>query len=363
MRVDWSLEEVAEVFHSPLLELVHRAANVHRTFHDPRQVQKCTLLSIKTGGCQEDCGYCSQSARRSKETGVKATPLMQEEPVLEAALAAKAAGSTRFCMGTAWRGPEQVGPRQFKRILTMVEKIRGMGLEVCTTLGMLNADQAKQLREAGLTAYNHNLDTSREHYKKVTSTRNYDDRLATLEKVRDAGISVCCGGILGLGEKEADRVSLLHTLCTQPEHPESVPVNALVPVKGTPMENNTPPDTLEMVRYIAAARILMPGSVIRLSAGRLHLSVADQAFCFYAGANSIFTGERLLTTANNDECEDEKMFQQLGLEGRPAFVPYANSGRAVAEELRSASEEQGRRSAQNQEEPRQSYCHTSARRK
>ena len=220
-------------------------------------------------------------------------------------------------MGTAWR---ELGAKKtaFKRILGIVRDVKKLDLEVCCTLGMLNKEQASQLKEAGLDAYNHNLDTSREHYKKVTSTRNYDDRLATLEKVRDAGISVCCGGILGLGEKEADRVSLLHTLCTQPEHPESVPVNALVPVKGTPMENNTPPDTLEMVRYIAAARILMPGSVIRLSAGRLHLSVADQAFCFYAGANSIFNGDKLLTTDNPDFDKDQMLFDKLGFVGKPA---------------------------------------------
>lgn len=316
------------MYHAPLLDLVFRAAQVHRAHHDPRQVQKCTLLSIKTGGCPEDCGYCSQSSKHSKATGTKATPLLAYDDVMAAARRAKAAGSTRFCMGAAWRGPSQVGPRQFDRVLAMVKDVRGLGLEVCTTLGMLNQEQAARLRAAGLTAYNHNLDTSREHYEKIITTRKYDDRLATLSNVRKAGISVCCGAILGLGETHEDRVKLLHTLATQPEHPESVPVNGLVPVAGTPVAARglQGPSAVDMVRYIAAARVLMPQSVIRLSAGRLEMSLSDQAFAFFAGANSIFTGDTLLTTPNNAECEDEKMFEALGLEGRPAFVPYHAGG-------------------------------------
>mmetsp|Transcript_5824 Transcript_5824/g.20299 ORF Transcript_5824/g.20299 Transcript_5824/m.20299 type:complete len:389 (-) Transcript_5824:564-1730(-) len=323
IRTDWTREEVAEVYNSPLLELVYRAASVHRRWHDPRQVQQCTLLSIKTGGCQEDCGYCSQSKYWREGTGLKAEKLMAEEPVLVAARRAKEAGSTRFCMGAAWRGPSSVGKGQFDRVLGMVKEVRGMGMEVCATLGMLTPEQAAQLRDAGLTAYNHNIDTSPEHYAKVSSTRSFEDRLATVAAVREAGISVCCGGILGLGEAEADRVGLLHTLATLPEgHPESVPINALVPVKGTPMEGHDPVGPLDMVRAIAAARIVMPGSVVRLSAGRVRLSPADQALCFMAGANSVFTGDTLLTTPNNDRTEDDEMFDTLGLVGRPAFVPY-----------------------------------------
>lgn len=311
------------MYDAPLLELVHRAALVHRAWHDPLQVQQCTLLSIKTGGCQEDCGYCAQSSKYRKETGLKAEKLLDLEPVYEAAVRAKQAGSTRFCMGAAWRGPSAVGKGQFDRVVDMVARVRGLGMEVCATLGMLTPEQAVRLREAGLTAYNHNLDTGPEFYEKVTSTRKYSDRLATIAAVREAGISVCCGGILGLGEGEADRVGLLHTLATLPEgHPESVPINAIVPVKGTPMENNTPPSALEMARAIAAARVVMPASVVRLSAGRISLSPADQALCFMAGANSVFTGDTLLTTPNNERSEDDQMFEELGIEGRPAFVPY-----------------------------------------
>eukprot|EP00882_Tetradesmus_deserticola_P008491 GHRQ01008954.1.p1 GENE.GHRQ01008954.1~~GHRQ01008954.1.p1 ORF type:complete len:430 (+),score=192.39 GHRQ01008954.1:107-1396(+) len=286
------------------------------------QVQRCTLLSIKTGGCPENCSYCSQSSHWSEDTGLKAEKLMDLEPVYEAALRAREAGSTRFCMGAAWRGPSQVGPRQWERVLEMVRRIRGLGMEVCTTLGMLTPDQAKQLREAGLTAYNHNLDTSPEFYGKITTTRKYEDRLSTLAAVRDAGISVCAGGIIGLGEGEQDRVGLLLQLATLPEHPESVPINRLVAVKGTPLQNQAPPSGLDLVRCIATARIVMPRTVVRLSAGRLDLSSAEQALAFMAGANSIFDGDKLLTTANNDRNEDEQMFQLLGLRSRPAFLNY-----------------------------------------
>jgi len=283
-------------------------------------------MSIKTGGCPEDCGYCSQSSKHKAGTGLKATPLADLDDVYAAAVRAKEAGSTRFCIGAAWRGPSQVGGGQFGRVLEMTRRIRGLGLEVCATLGMLTPDQAGQLREAGLTAYNHNLDTSPEHYAKVTSTRKYEDRLATLAAVRDAGISVCCGGILGLGEDQGDRAALLHTLATLPSHPESVPINALVPVPGTPMAGNERVSGLDVARAVAAARIVMPQSVVRLSAGRLHFSAGEQALCFMAGANSVFAGDKLLTTQNNDANEDAALFAALGLTGRPAFVPYAAGG-------------------------------------
>eukprot|EP00882_Tetradesmus_deserticola_P022139 GHRQ01024027.1.p1 GENE.GHRQ01024027.1~~GHRQ01024027.1.p1 ORF type:complete len:327 (+),score=120.61 GHRQ01024027.1:140-1120(+) len=236
VRTDWTRQEVTDVYSQPLLDLVFKAASVHRMYNDPSMVQRCTLLSIKTGGCPENCSYCSQSSYWSDDTGLKAEKLMDLEPVYEAALRAREAGSTRFCMGAAWRGPSQVGPRQWERVLEMVRRIRGLGMEVCTTLGMLTPDQAKQLREAGLTAYNHNLDTSPEFYGKITTTRKYEDRLSTLAAVRDAGISVCAGGIIGLGEGEQDRVGLLLQLATLPEHPESVPINRLVAVKGTPLQ-------------------------------------------------------------------------------------------------------------------------------
>ncbi|KAK9827370.1 hypothetical protein WJX81_002511 [Elliptochloris bilobata] len=307
IRSSWTREEVAQVFNTPLLELVFHAATVHRMYNDPQMVQRCTLLSIKTGGCPETCTYCAQSSSWSKEVGLKAEKLMGMEEVLEAARRAKAAGSTRFCMGAAWRGPSQ---------------IRAMDMEVCTTLGMLTPDQAGDLREAGLTAYNHNLDTSPEYYSKITSSRKYEDRLATLEAVREAGISVCAGGIIGLGEGPTDRVGLLHQLATLREHPESVPINALVAVAGTPLEGAAPPGPLEVVRCVAAARVLMPRSVVRLSAGRLKFSKTDQAMCFLAGANSIFDGDKLLTTANNERDEDAAMFAELGLTSRPAFLPY-----------------------------------------
>jgi biotin synthase len=278
-------------------------------------VQQCTLMSIKTGGCPEDCGYCSQSSKHKAETGLKPTKLADLDDVFAAAQRAKAAGSTRFCMGAAWRGPSQVGAGQFERVLEMTSRIRGLGMEVCATLGMLTGEQASALRTAGLTAYNHNLDTSPEHYSKVTSTRKYSDRLDTLARVRDAGISVCCGGILGLGEAQADRVALLQTLASLPAHPESVPINALVPVKGTPMQSHETVSALELARAIAAARVVMPRSVVRLSAGRVAFSAADQALCFLAGANSVFAGDTLLTTPNNDASQDAEMFAALGLHG------------------------------------------------
>eukprot|EP00871_Galdieria_phlegrea_P004306 jgi/Galph1/4877/GphlegSOOS_G3537.1 len=318
-RTDWTLQQVKNIYNQPLLELIYEAATVHRQYFDSTQVQQCTLMSIKSGGCPEDCKYCSQSSHY--KTFVKAEPLAQRDEILEAARKAKASGSTRFCMGAAWRGVSQVGTRQFQRVLDVIREIRGMNLEVCATLGLLTAEQAVKLKEAGLTAYNHNLDTSREYYEKVVTTRTFDDRLKTLEHVREAGISVCCGGILGLGETDDDRISLLHTLATMPKHPESVPINALVATKGTPMEDMKPVPVWELCRMIATSRILMPASMVRLSAGRISLSAAEQALCLLAGANSIFTGERLLTTPNNEFDQDQQLFQTLGLTGKPPFFP------------------------------------------
>ncbi len=315
IRNDWTIEEIQEIYNSPLLDLIYRAASAHRQYNNTGEVQVCTLLSIKTGGCSEDCAYCPQAARYN--TGVDVHALMQKDQVLEYAAKAKAAGSTRFCMGAAWR--EVRDNRDFDRVIDMVKGVNEMGMEVCCTLGMLTEPQAQKLAEAGLYAYNHNLDTSKEYYKEIISTRTYDDRLDTLDNVRKAGISVCCGGIVGLGETHADRIKMLHTLSTMPEHPESVPINALVPVAGTPLENNQKVDVWDMVKMIATARILMPKAMVRLSAGRATMSISDQALCFMAGANSIFTGEKLLTTPNPSFDEDKAMFDMLGLTPREAF--------------------------------------------
>ncbi|MFL5745934.1 MAG: biotin synthase BioB [Niastella sp.] len=315
IRNDWKIEEIQEIYNTPLLELIYRAATIHRQYNDTGEVQVCTLLSIKTGGCSEDCAYCPQAARYS--TGVDVHALMQKDQVLEYAAKAKAAGSTRFCMGAAWR--EVRDNRDFDRVIDMVKGVNEMGMEVCCTLGMLTETQAKKLADAGLYAYNHNLDTSKEYYTEIITTRTYNDRLETLDNVRKAGISVCCGGIVGLGETHADRVKMLHTLSTLPEHPESVPINALVAVAGTPLENNQKVDVWDMVKMIATARILMPKAMVRLSAGRATMSVSDQALCFMAGANSIFTGEKLLTTPNPSFDEDQAMFNLLGITPREAF--------------------------------------------
>eukprot|EP00904_Undaria_pinnatifida_P012186 jgi/Undpi1/8098/HiC_scaffold_24.g10570.m1 len=345
VRNDWTKEEIKEVYDMPMLELLYRASSVHRMFFDPTEVQQCTLLSIKTGGCTEDCGYCSQSVRH--KTFVKPTPQMKVDEVIAAAKRAKEAGSTRFCMGAAWR---ELGNKKkaFNNILDMVREVNGMGMEVCCTLGMLNAEQAKQLKEAGLTAYNHNLDTSREYYPSVISTRSYEDRLDTISNVREAGISVCCGGILGLGEAEHDRVGLLHTLATLEEHPESVPINALVAIEGTPLAEEgkaNAPDIWDMGRMIATARVVMPKTMVRLSAGRLSFSEAEQAMMFMAGANSIFTGDRLLTTSNPEFDADKALFNKLGLNGKPAHTaplqpPQRMSSRVVVthREVSSAGE-------------------------
>lgn len=316
-RSDWTRAEVAAIYRLPFNELIHRAASTHRLSFDPLEVQRCTLLSIKTGGCTEDCKYCAQSSRY--KTAVKSQPLMPAMDVMEAARRAKAAGSTRFCMGSAWR--EMGGKKaMFRKILSMVRDVKAMDMEVCCTLGMLTEEQAVQLKEAGLSAYNHNIDTSREHYTSVISTRTFDDRLQTIANVRKAGLSVCCGGILGLGETEDDRIGMITELATMTTHPESVPINALVPVEGTPLMGSSPPDSFEMARTIATARIVMPRSMVRLSAGRLTFSPMEQAVMFMAGANSIFTGDKLLTTPNPERDVDEALFTKLGLRGKLPFT-------------------------------------------
>jgi biotin synthase len=315
VRNDWTIEEINNLFHKPLLELMVDAAIVHRTYNTTAEVQVCTLLSVKTGGCPEDCSYCPQAARYN--TDINAHKLMKYEDVVNAALDAKNSGSTRFCMGAAWRNVKDGS--EFDRVIDMVKGVNALGLEVCCTLGMLNEDQAARLKEAGLYAYNHNLDTSDEHYDEIITTRTYEDRLQTLNNVEQAGISVCCGGIIGLGETDADRIKLLHTLATREMHPESVPINALVPVKGTPLANQSKVDVWQMVRMIATARILMPNAMVRLSAGRNEMTIQEQSLCFIAGANSIFAGDKLLTTPNPEVDADKMMFDLLGLTPRESF--------------------------------------------
>jgi biotin synthase len=313
-RTDWSREEIAALFDLPFTELVFRAAEVHRRHHDAGAVQLSTLLSVKTGGCPEDCGYCSQST--SADSGVKATRLMDVRQVLQSAARAKDAGSTRFCMGAAWRNPKD---RDMPAIIEMVHGVRAMGMETCMTLGMLTERQAQMLADAGLDYYNHNLDTAPERYGEVITTRTFEDRLQTLDHVRKAGMNVCSGGIVGMGETRGDRVGFIHALATLPEHPQSVPVNALVPVKGTVLGDmlaDTPLakiDEIEFVRTVAVARITMPASMVRLSAGRESMSEAAQALCFLAGANSIFTGDTLLTAPNAGDDADTAMFARLGI--------------------------------------------------
>ena len=334
VRTDWTREEIAALFDLPFTELLFRAATIHRDNHAPDQVQLCTLLSIKTGGCPEDCGYCSQSVHA--ESGVAATRLMDVQAVLQSAAQAKDAGSQRFCMGAAWRNPKD---RDMPAIVEIVKGVRGMGLETCMTLGMLTPKQADMLAEAGLDYYNHNIDSSPEYYERVITTRTMDERLDTLANVRASGINVCSGGIVGMGETRADRVGFIHTLATLPQHPESVPVNALVPVRGTvlgdrlqedrakkwepvfgtgdPTDKKPTPlakiDDIEFVRTVAVARITMPLSMVRLSAGRESMSEATQALCFLAGANSIFTGDKLLTAPNAGDDSDAALFAKLGL--------------------------------------------------
>jgi biotin synthase len=312
-RSSWTLEEVRALHRLPFADLLHRAQTVHRRHFDPNEVQVSTLLSVKTGACPEDCAYCPQSIRY--DTGLEREALMEPEAVVERARAARDAGATRFCMGAAWRSPKD---RDLEKVAAMVEGVASLGLETCATLGMLSPAQAKRLKDAGLDYYNHNLDTSEAFYGEVITTRTYQDRLDTLAAVRAAGINVCCGGILGMGEQPEDRVAFLHTLATLDPHPESVPINNLVQVEGTPLAGTAALDPLEFVRIIALARILMPRSHVRLSAGRSAMSDEMQALCFLAGANSIFYGEKLLTTGNPDTASDHALFERLGIRPEPA---------------------------------------------
>jgi biotin synthase len=308
LRHDWSVDETQEILDLPFTDLMFRAQIAHRLFFDPNRIQVSTLLSIKTGACPEDCGYCAQSARH--ETGLQRESLMSVEEVLDAARAARARGATRFCMGAAWRNPTD---KNLEQVIAMVEGVHGLGLETCVTLGMLTGPQARRLKDAGLDYYNHNLDTSPEFYGRVITTRTFQDRLDTLGHVRDAGLKTCSGGILGMGESRRDRASMLCQLANLPAHPESVPINLLVRVEGTPLQDSTTLDPFELVRVIAAARILMPASYVRLSAGRSDMSDELQTLCYLGGANSIFYGERLLTTANAEADRDCALFARLGL--------------------------------------------------
>lgn len=316
VRTDWTIVEITELYERPLMELVRSASAVHVEFHDPTEIHVNQLLSIKTGACPEDCGYCSQSVHHN--TGVKPEPLMAVDDVVKTAKRAKAQGVTRFCMGAAWR--EVKDNAQFERVLDMVREVNDLGLEVCTTLGMLTADQAQRLDEAGLYAYNHNLDTSPEYYDSVITTRTYQERLDTIAAVRTTNITVCCGGIIGMGETDADRISFLHQVATQSPHPESVPVNVLSRVPGTPLEDAPDVEIAETVRMIAVARLLMPASVVRIAAGRHLMSFSDQALCMLAGANSFFTSERNMmltaTTPCADHASDRAMLAQMGLRAR-----------------------------------------------
>jgi biotin synthase len=325
-RTDWSRAEIAGLFDLPFTELVFRAAEVHRAHHAAGEVQLCTLLSIKTGGCPEDCGYCSQSAHA--HTGLKAEKLMDVDAVLASAREAKAHGSQRFCMGAAWR---ELKDRDLDDVCAMAREVKALGLETCMTLGMLTGEQARRLKDAGLDYYNHNIDTSPEHYGAIISTRTFQERLDTLEHIRAAGIAVCCGGIVGMGESRADRVGFIHALATLPSHPDSVPINALVPIRGTVLgdmlDGMKMIDDIEFARTVAVARITMPRSMVRLSAGRESMSESTQALCFLAGANSIFTGDKLLTAANAGDSADAAMFVKLGLKPLQAEEPMRSSSR------------------------------------
>ncbi|MBN8482982.1 MAG: biotin synthase BioB [Xanthomonadales bacterium] len=312
LRHDWSRDEILAVLDLPFADLLQRAHAVHREHHDANAVQVSTLLSIKTGGCPEDCAYCPQAARYA--TGVKAEKLMPLEAVVARARQAKAAGATRFCMGAAWRSPKD---RDIPKVAAMIREVRALGMETCATLGMLDAGQAAALKDAGLDYYNHNLDTAPEHYGEIIGTRGFEDRLETLGHVRAAGMKTCCGGIVGMGESRAQRAGLLQALANLPEHPQSVPINRLVQVEGTPLAGTALLDPFEFVRTIAAARIAMPKSMVRLSAGRAEMGDELQALCFFAGANSIFYGEKLLTTGNPDVLADQALFNRLGIHAMP----------------------------------------------
>ena len=315
IRHDWNYEEISELYDLPLLDLVYKATTVHREFHDSTQVQISSLVSIKTGGCSEDCSYCPQAARYS--TDVEAEKLMQPEDVIAQAKVAKEGGASRMCLGAAWR--EVRDNRDFDNVLEMVRGINDMDMEVCCTLGMLNDEQAQRLKDAGLYAYNHNIDTSKEKYEEVITTRTFEDRLDTHKSVRKAGVSLCSGGIIGLGEEKKDRINMLITLANYAKHPESVPINTLVPVAGTPLENNAKVPSWDLIKMVSIARIMMPESAVRLSAGRLELSDEAQAMCFMAGANSIFAGETLLTTDNPEFKSDRILFKNLGLKSKDPF--------------------------------------------
>lgn len=320
IKNNWEKEEIAAIYGRPLLDLMYEAATIHRDNNDYSEVQISSLISIKTGGCTEDCSYCPQAARY--HTGVGVHALMKVDEVLETAQKAKQSGASRLCMGAAWR--EVRSNSDFDRVLEMVKAVNAMDMEVCCTLGMLSFEQAQQLKDAGLYAYNHNIDTSEDNYKNIITTRTYQDRLQTLHHVRKAKLTVCSGGIIGLGETVDDRIAMLHTLSNLPQHPESVPINALVAVKGTPLENQPRVSVWEMVRMIGTTRIIMPKTVVRLSAGRLEMSLPEQALCFMAGANSIFAGDKLLTTPNPSFNDDMQMFEILGLKARKAFKNEEN---------------------------------------
>lgn len=313
---DWTKEEIIAIYNKPMMDLLFEAASVHREYHDPNVVQVSTLLSIKTGGCSEDCGYCPQAARYN--TGVEGNDLMSVSQVKAQALRAKSSGSSRVCMGAAWRNVKD--GEEFDQVLEMVRTINKLDMEVCCTLGMITENQAQRLAEAGLYAYNHNIDTSEDYYKEVISTRGFEDRLQTIENVRKTNVTVCSGGIIGMGESIEDRAGMLVALSTLNPQPESVPINALVPVEGTPLEEEKPVEIWEMIRMVATTRIIMPQTQVRLSAGRINMSREGQAMCFLAGANSIFAGDKLLTTANNDANEDIKMFETLGLRNQKPFA-------------------------------------------
>ncbi|RKF63007.1 Biotin synthase, mitochondrial [Golovinomyces cichoracearum] len=315
-RYNWTKDEIRNIYKTPLMKLAFAAGSVHRKFHNPDSIQMCTLMNIKTGGCSEDCSYCAQSSRY--DTGLKATKMVTVDSVLEAAKIAKSNGSTRFCMGAAWR--DMRGRKSgLKNIKEMVSGVRSLGMECCVTLGMIDLEQAKELKEAGLTAYNHNVDTSREHYPSVITTRTYDERLQTIANVRDAGLNVCTGGILGLGEKAEDHIGLIYTVATMPAHPESFPVNTLVPIKGTPLGDTPKLPFDATLRTISTARIVMPRTIIRLAAGRTTLSEEQQVLCFMAGANAVFTGEKMLTTPCNGWDDDQQLFYKWGLRPMESF--------------------------------------------
>ncbi|HLT75729.1 MAG TPA: biotin synthase BioB [Ohtaekwangia sp.] len=328
IRHNWTKEEILEIYNKPFMDLIYEAATIHRQYHDPNVVQVSTLLSIKTGGCPEDCGYCPQAARY--HTNIEGNDLMSVQQVKAQALRAKASGSSRVCMGAAWRNVRD--GEEFEQVLEMVRTINKLDMEVCCTLGMLTENQAKRLAEAGLYAYNHNLDTSEEYYKEVISTRGYEDRLQTIENVRKTNVTVCSGGIIGMGESAEDRAGMLVALSTLSPQPESVPINALVAVEGTPLEDQKPVEIWEMVRMVATTRIVMPHTQVRLSAGRTNMSREGQALCFFAGANSIFAGDKLLTTPNPDVDEDMRMFELLGLQPQKPFVKHAQPTTVEAHE-------------------------------